>query len=104
LFILNELDGDIFSRSVIQGLPLPPPSGWRPYPGDAALSSEKLGICFWPADTTVSGGSWRLFWGRERNSSLRWAGFILMIDPLPENKSIECSYVVRFGKNVGSEA
>jgi hypothetical protein len=103
VFILNELDGDTFCRSLHHGFPAPPPSGWREYPGDAVLSSKELDVCFWVTDIAVSGGSWRLFWGRERNSSLRWAGFIIMIDPISECGSIECSYAVRFKGSSGYE-
>jgi hypothetical protein len=104
IFILNELDGDVFSQSLNQDICGPPPSGWRVCPGHAAFFSKELGICFRLTDIAVSGGSWRLFWGRERNRTLKWAGFEIMIDPLSESKSIGCSYAVRFGEGIGCEA
>lgn len=98
IFILNELDGDTFCRAFLNGAPAPPPSGWRVCPDHAALSSREYDICFWITDISVGiGAHWKVLWGRERNDSLQWAGFEIMIDPDVGIRDITCSYSVRFG-------
>jgi hypothetical protein len=99
IFILNELDGDLFCRSFQHGSPAPPPPGWRTCPDHAVLSTKEGDICFWITGISVGTGAvWRTFWGRERTDTLRWAGFEVMIDPMPGTTRIDCSYVVRFGQ------
>jgi len=100
VFLLNELGGDIFCRSVRNGSPAPPPSGWRAYTDHSSvLCSQHRDICFRLSDVVVGcNASFRLFWGRERTDSLRWAGFEIMIDPCNGTKEVSCSYVVHIGQ------
>lgn len=102
IFILNELGGDLFCRSLCRGSIAPAPSGWRAYTDHSVLCSRHRDICFHISDVAVKGNaSFRLFWGRECTDSLRWAGFEIMIDPLDGVEEVSCSYVVHIGRCSG---
>jgi hypothetical protein len=97
IFILNELDGGLFCRSVRDGSPRPPPSGWQRCrdPGAGLLSPDQ-DLVFRVSDIAVEGdAAWSLYWGREHTSSLRWAGFEIVIDPARGARGVRCSYLVR---------
>jgi hypothetical protein len=100
IFILNELDGDLFCRSLRHGIIEPPPSGWRKCPdASSGLCSPRQNICFRMSDVVLEGdATYRSYWGREHTDSLRWAGFEIMIDPCSGAREITCSYVVRIGR------
>jgi hypothetical protein len=104
IFVLNELDGEIFCRSFRQGRYGPPPSGWCPCPEDSYLSSQDGDIRFFLDCISVDvPGSWEVFWGREQTNTLRWAGFNIRIDPDPGTRKVDCSYILRFEGNTGQE-
>jgi hypothetical protein len=107
IFILNELDGGLFCRSVRDGSSKSPPSGWQrcKEPG-AGLLSPGQDLVFHVSDITVEGdAAWSLYWGREHTDSLRWAGFEIVIDPTGGARDVRCSYLVhieRYGDSGGS--
>lgn len=83
LFVMNEIGGELFSRSVICGQEKAPPTGWqRIEKSDVSkdrlhvLKSPSLGLAFHMDEIFVPPYvESTLFWGREVSDGYNWAGF-----------------------------
>ena len=77
LFILNELGGSIFDKSIINGVQSSPPSGWQKVKGPCELYSESHMLSFTVEERHVPDNvTSRLYWGREQIlDTCCWAGF-----------------------------
>ena len=82
-FIMNEIGGELFSRSVICGLESDPPGGWQKIKKTLTqnekshmLKSPSLGLMFYMEEICVPANIESvLFWGREVSGGYNWAGF-----------------------------
>lgn len=83
LFVMNEIGGELFSRSIICGKEKAPPTGWQRIEKSAViedhlhvLKSPSLGLAFHMEEIFVPPYvESTLFWGREVSSGYNWAGF-----------------------------
>ncbi len=107
VYLLNELGADFFTGSLRDGAVAPPPSGWEqlPFPAPTpALYDGINGLTFRISQCkTEAATSPAIFWGRERSSSLCWAGFAIEID-VTHGRGDETSlqYTVEFAKRKDS--
>ncbi|MEI6101860.1 MAG: hypothetical protein WCP73_08485, partial [Eubacteriales bacterium] len=76
-FVMNELGGSIFSKSIVDGRLSDPPCGWQKMDGPCELYSKDHSLAFTmeekhiPEDVQSS-----LYWGREKVAgNCCWAGF-----------------------------
>lgn len=101
--IMNEMGADWFTGGWSGNTPREAPPPWQKLSAAAAfpsLYSERLGLLFSLKELKVSGSdSYTVFWGRERNEDLCWAGYTIEID-LGQSAAAEvlCSYRVEFEK------
>lgn len=81
LFVMNELEGRLFNRGLIDGAISPPPSGWQQIDGQRCeLYSPDRKLAFSMTENKSPGNipgniSSKLFWGREVCGDCNWAGF-----------------------------
>ena len=76
LFILNELGGSLFDKSIINGMLSSPPSGWQKVKDPCELYSDRNMLSFTVEERHVPDNvTSRLFWGREQILDTCWAGF-----------------------------
>lgn len=77
LYILNELGGCLFDKSIINGVPADPPSGWQKIKGECELYSDTFELSFSIAERHMPDNiKSELYWGRELvTDNCCWAGF-----------------------------
>lgn len=106
-YILNELGADYFTSSLHHETVARPPSGWEQLPLLAptpALYDEMNDLTFRIVQcATEAIVPPKIFWGRERSSSLCWAGFAIEIDMTgcPAGKT-SLQYTVEFAERKNS--
>jgi hypothetical protein len=102
IYLLNELGADSFQNGWHDGLPTPPPRGWEPIAGipDTALYDPSRGLCFRIGPVEVRGDAEaRLYWGREWDSELCWAGYEIEIRPTDGGAAGACCrYTISFDR------
>jgi len=98
--LMNEMGADWFTEAKLGKSAFPVPGGWDNITGNIPPSfySPKHGLSFTIRDIKVSGNlPFEVFWGREKNSKLCWAGFTIEISSVPGlnfEEKIICSYEV----------
>jgi len=77
LFVMNEVGGSLFNRSLTEGELSGAPSGWCRMPGECELYSETLSMAFSMVEREVPEHiNSKLYWGREHiEGACSWAGF-----------------------------
>ncbi len=76
LYILNELGGNIFDRSLFNDEIKEPLTGWEKAQGKCELYSSIYGLSFSVREDQIPENvSSSLFWGRENIGDVCWAGF-----------------------------
>jgi len=77
LFVMNELGGNIFDKSILNGLPSYPPSGWKKMENGCELYSSAHSLSFTIVEKKVPDNvKSKLYWGRELiANNCCWAGF-----------------------------
>ena len=100
VWLLNELAADVFNVSLKEGNILPPPPGWELLEGpipSPALYDPSRDLWFRIAGVrTGEGIPSCMYWGREDNKDLNWAGFAIRLDP-GKGSEVGCTYDIEFG-------
>lgn len=99
VFMMNELGADHFDSAIRDGRVVPAPTGWCPLPHRTptpALMDTEHGTTFFIDRLRHGGTAARLYWGREKNEDLCWAGFELELRGL--GKTMDVEYDLRFGE------
>lgn len=104
--IMNEIGAERFTVGWKNNREISGPPGWAlldralPLPG---LYSESEGLVFSIRDIQVSPEvPWRVYWGREMQSDLCWAGYTIEIDLEDGGPSfLQCRYAVHLTRHTG---
>jgi len=77
IFVMNELGGSLFNRSIIGGKIAAPPTGWEKLKGPWELYSYVHGLTFTCVQENIPENvTSKLYWGREQTANnYCWAGF-----------------------------
>ncbi|MHB1483476.1 MAG: hypothetical protein ACYCYI_02335 [Saccharofermentanales bacterium] len=76
LYVMNEIDGAMFSNGLKNGEITSPPSGWQKIDSQCELYSEEKSLAFSLTEISLPENiTSRIYWGREVISSCNWAGF-----------------------------
>ena len=77
LFLMNELGGSIFDKSIVKGEMSPSPSGWQKMQNSCELYSKGHSLAFTIIERNIPDNvRSNLYWGREQFSDkCCWAGF-----------------------------
>ena len=76
LFIMNELDGNIFAEGITDGVRTPPPTGWQKVSGTCELYSCSNKLSFTISERHIPENVLgTIYWGRESCRDYCWAGF-----------------------------
>jgi hypothetical protein len=82
--IMNELGADFFTRAIVKGRVVAPPTGWQPLPLDfptPALYDQRHELRFSLTSIAVTPAApFHLYWGREKATDYCWAGFEIETD------------------------
>lgn len=80
IFVMNELSGALFHKGIVDGKTSPPPSGWQFAVEGCELYSDESRLSFYTKEhSKPSFLESQLYWGREADQELCWAGFIYQL-------------------------